>query len=124
MKPAMLLKPVLMFLGLAVFGLVIGFLSGYIGSRLLEGDAGGWGGLVGAIAGMVIGYPLGVITGMVLVKTVVKYPGSLLLGIPAVIVGAVAVIVLAEVIGNADVTIGSLFVLAPLAGTIGYHLRR
>jgi len=119
-----LLKPALMVAGLAVFGLVIGFLSGYIGSKLLEGDAGGWGGLVGAIAGMVLGYPLGVIAGMVLVKTVIKYPGSLLLGIAAVIAGSAGVIVLAEVIGNPDVTFGSLFILAPLAGTTGYHLKR
>jgi len=127
LKIKTLLKPALMVAGLGIFGLLTGFLGGFIGSWLLEGDAGGWGGLVGAVAGMVFGYPIGVAIGMVLVKTVIKYPGSLLLGIPAALLGAVLVMLLAEPL-NLNVTpgliLGSLFILVPLAGTIGYHLRR
>ena len=65
--------------------------------------------------------------GMVLVKTVLKYPGSLLLGIPAALLGAVVVMLLAEPLNlnlNPGLILGSLFILVPLAGTTGYHLRR
>lgn len=119
-----IIKPVVMVIGLAVCGLAAGFLTAFIASRAFEGDAGGWGGLVGAIFGMAAGYPLGVILGMLATRLIIKYPGSLLLGIPAVIFIPVLCFGLAEVIGNPDIIFGSMFIVSPLIGTIAYHLRR
>ncbi|MDD4635511.1 MAG: hypothetical protein WC231_05045 [Dehalococcoidales bacterium] len=119
-----IIKPVVMVIGLVICGLAAGFLAAFIASRVFEGDAGGWGGLVGAIVGMAAGYPLGVVLGMVATRWIIKYPGSLLLGIPGVLIVPVLCFALAELIGNPDFIFGSMFIVSPLVGTIAYHLRR
>jgi hypothetical protein len=73
---------------------------------------------------MAAGYPLGGILGRLATRQIIKYPGALLLGIPAVIFIPVLCFGLAEVIGNPDIIFGSMFIVSPLIGTIAYHLRR
>ena len=122
-----LYKPLVMFAGLFVAGAVFSVLGALAGSRLLTSGPSGWEGLIGGILGMVLGIPLGVIIGLVLAKTMFKYPGSLLLGIPAALAGSGLVMLLAEPLGLNQipaVLIASIFTFSPLLATAGYHLKR
>ena len=115
-----------MFIGIALFGAVFGLLAALIGVQMLEGELAGFGGLVGAVAGMVIGYPVGVIIGIFLVNKLLRYRGSLLLGIIGGILGALIPIGLAEPLGlsdNPDLLWAIILMAPPLLGTIGFHLR-
>ena len=110
--------------GLILCGFASGLLAAFIASRLMEDGHGGWGDIVGAVLGMVTGYPLGVIIGMIITRFVVRYPGSLLLGIPGSLIALVIVFILADLISNPDVIFGSIFIASPLGGTATYHIRR
>jgi len=119
-----LFKAAMMMVGLILCGFASGLLAAFIASRLMEDGHGGWGDIVGAVLGMVTGYPLGVIIGMIITRFVVRYPGSLLLGIPGSLIALVIVFILADLISNPDVIFGSIFIASPLVGTAVYHIRR
>ncbi len=116
-----------MLLGTAAAGLMVGFGLGFLLSRLLGNDFAGWGDLVGASVGMFLGYPLGVFLGQVVAKAALHYAGSLLWGAGGILLGAGLTIGLAEPLNlnvSPDLLLGTFFVLTPLLGTAGYHLRR
>jgi hypothetical protein len=119
-----IIKLITMAVGLAACGLVVGFLAALIIGQAMEGDIGGWGGLVGVLLGLTVGYPFGVVLGMLVVRLIIKYPGSLLLGIPGSLIAPVLSFSLADAIGDPNLTFGLMFVVTPLVGTIAYHLRR
>ena len=96
MNSRTIFKAAMMMVGLILCGLASGLLVAFIASRLMEEGSGGWGDLVGAIFGMAAGYPLGVIIGMAITRFVVRYPGSLLLGIPGSLIAPVIVFILAD----------------------------
>jgi uncharacterized protein YacL len=115
-----------MVLGTAVSGLRLGFGATFLLSFFLKKNIGGWGDLVGAVMGIVAGYPLGIIIGQVIIKKGFHFEGSLLLGVTGVILGVALVMLLAEPLhlnANSYVLFGTLFILTPLLGTFGYHLK-
>ncbi len=116
-------KPLTLLVCLVGDGIAVGFLSLVAGSALLAGTRSGWGALVGAIAGMVIGYPLGMIIVLALARFILKYRGSFLLALSAVIVGSALVAGLAETLNLNDGSfIGIYFGLLPLSAIAAYHV--
>ena len=71
-------------MGTALVGFVFGLIAAFIGASILQGDSGGSGSSVGAPAGMIIGYPIGVIIGIFVISKLLRYRGSLLLGVVGV----------------------------------------
>lgn len=116
MNAKSIIKLITMAVGLAACGLVVGFLAALIIGRAMEGDIGGWGGLVGVLLGLTVGYPFGVVLGMLAVRLIIKYPGSLLLGIPGSLIAPVLSFSLADAIGDPNLTFGLMFVVTPLVG--------
>jgi NhaP-type Na+/H+ or K+/H+ antiporter len=121
------LKYVAMIIGTAVAGAVFGILAAFLLSWLMQDSAGGWGGLVGIILGLAFGYPVGVFLGMVIFKTLLRYNGSLILGLIGVIVGGALPFILAEPLGlnnYADLLWACIILSSPLLGTLGFNLRK
>ncbi len=116
-----------MLLGSAITGILAGILGAVILSALLSDGYAGWGGLVGAIMGMAIGYPVGVFIGLVIFRKLLRYNGSLILGLIGVIVGGILPFVLAEplsLILNTIFLWAAIIISPPLLGTVGFNLRK
>jgi len=80
-----IIKFIIMFIGIGVSGLILGFSGALVGIQILERELFGFGELAGALGGMIIGYPLGVIVGLILINKILHQRGSLLLGILGII---------------------------------------
>ena len=118
---------VAMIIGSAVAGALFGILSALLLSWLMRDGYAGWGGLVGAIMGLAFGYPTGVFLGIVIFKTLLRYNGSLILGLVGVIVGGALPFILAEPLGlnnYTDLLWACIIISSPLLGTIGFNLRK
>jgi hypothetical protein len=119
---------IVMVLGTAIAGIVIGILGTLIGAWLVGGnDFGGFGELVGALLGMVFGYPAGVILGLVIMRYAFHRKGSVLLGAAGVVVGMALFFLLSEPLGlNLEpVFLWSVLLgLPPVMGTAGFLLGR
>ena len=116
--------------GMVIFaaftGLLFGFLGAIIGASIMRGELFGFGGLAGALGGMIVCYPSGAIIGIFLLSRYFHYRGTLWLGAVGCILGALATMGLAEPLNlNLDATLlfGIFFLLTPLLGTVGFHLR-
>ena len=121
------IKVVGMTAGLGIAGIVIGFLGALIIALILRGDSFGMGALGLALGGIIIGYPVGVIIGIILIKKVLHYRGSLLLGILGSILGVVMTIGIAEPFNlnlNPNLLFGVLFLSVPTFGIVGFLLKR
>ena len=115
-----------MLLGTLTTGFALSILMAIGGSYLLRDGVGGWGGLVGGIAGMVIGYPLGVIAGVLLARYLLKYCGSLWLGLVGALVPGFVVLGLVEPLNlnqNPNLMLSIYFLATPLLATLAFHLR-
>jgi hypothetical protein len=111
----------------AVTGLAFGALAAFIGASVLHGDLAGFGELAGALTGMVAGYPIGVIVGIILVKKLLHYQGSIMFGSLGSLCGVVLTIGIAEPLNlnlHPDLLFASFFLASPLLGTLGFNLRR
>jgi hypothetical protein len=121
------LKFIGMVIGTAVAGGIFGVLAALLLSWLMKGEIDGWGGLVGVIMGLALGYPLGVFLGIVIFKKLLRYNGSLILGLIGVILGGALPFILAEPLGlnnHGDLLWLFIIVISPLLGTIGFNLRK
>lgn len=122
-----IIKFIIMFIGIGVSGLILGFSGALVGIQILERELFGFGELAGALGGMIIGYPLGVIVGLILVNKILHHRGSLLFGITASCLGAAITIGLVEPINinlSPDLLFTLFFLLVPLLGTIGFYLNK
>ena len=122
-----IIKFIIMFIGIGVSGLILGFSGALVGIQILERELFGFGELAGALGGMIIGYPLGVIVGLILINKILHQRGSLLFGITASCLGAAITIGLAEPINinlSPDLLFTLFFLLVPLLGTIGFYLNK
>ena len=112
-------------MGTALVGFVFGLIAAFIGASIFQGDSGGFGSPVGALAGMIIGYPIGVMIGIFVISKLLRYRGSLLLGVVGSILGVVIPIGLAELLdlnANPDLLWVLILLMPPLLGTAGFHL--
>jgi hypothetical protein len=115
-----------MFLSASVTGFIFGLIGAFIGAAMFRGELFGFGDLAGALAGIIIGYPIGVIAGIFLVSRVARYRGSVALGFTGSILGGVLTMGLAEPLNlniNANLLFALFFIVPPLLGTIGFHLK-
>ncbi len=116
-----------MVIGTAVAGGIIGVLAALLLSWLMQDEAGGWGGLVGVIMGLALGYPLGVFLGIVIFKKLLRYNGSLILGLIGVILGGALPFILAEPLGlnnHGDLLWLFIIISSPLLGTAAFNSRK
>jgi len=118
-------KFLVMILGTALVGFVVGGLLALIGGLVIRGGLFGLGSLAGAVVGLLIGYPIGVITGIILFRKLFKYQGSLAYGVLGSLLGAAIPIILAEPL-NVNITalwvFITFFIFSPVLGSIGFYL--
>ena len=115
-----------MVVGTAALGILTGIVIGAILAFAFGGRLAGWDTLAIIGVGVIFGYPLGIILGQLITYKWRRYPGSLPMGIAGVIVGAAATLGIAYLLyPNVAVSLSmpAYFVLTPLAGAAGYHLR-
>jgi len=114
-------------IGIGIFGVFFGFVAALLGAWIMQGRLFGLGGLAGALGGIIIGYPLGVIIGIIVVKRIFHYQGSILLGIVGVVLGGAITIGLAEPLNlnlNPTVLFTVFFLLVPVLCTAGFRLKK
>jgi hypothetical protein len=114
-------------IGLGLIGIIFGVAGAWIGGSIPGDDSIGFASLGLAIGGLVVGYPAGIILGIVLIRKVLRQPGSLLLGILGSIAGAAITLVLAEPLNlnsSSNLLFGTFLVAVPVFSTVGYYLRR
>jgi len=103
--------------GCAVTGIIAGGIVGIIAGLILKNRFFGFGGLVGGTAGMLIGYPVGIITGLVLGRKLLRFEGSLWLGIIGCLAGSAGFLAAAEAFQIvAAYSLTAYFIIAPVLG--------
>ena len=117
-----------MALGTAVVGAAVATASAYIGGTIMGGRLGGFGGLGVILLLMIVGYVLGVVAGIVITDKLIRYRGSVWLGIAGSVLGMGIMFGLVASPLNADVglegLLAGMIAVPALLGTIGFHIKR
>ncbi|MFC1900788.1 hypothetical protein ACFLYN_04255 [Chloroflexota bacterium] len=114
-------------IGLGIIGIAFGIGGAYIGGRVVGAGSVGFGALGLAIIGLFVGYPAGIVIGIILIKRLLHWHGSLLLGIIGIIVGMVTVITLAALLSlnsGIDLLVIILLLIVPVFCLIGFNLKK
>lgn len=112
-------------LGTGIVGILLGLIAVLVVTLLMK-DSVGFGALGLALGGVLVGYPVGVIIGIILIKKVFHYRGSLLLGILGSILGVVITMGAAEPLNlnaNPGILFAAFFLSVPILCTIGFLLK-
>lgn len=120
-----ILRFVLTAAGLGLLGALFGAAGALVGGKLLGADSTGFASLGLAIGGIIVGYPAGIITGIIIIRKALRQPGSLPFGILGSIIGAAAVLALAEPLNlnaNTDLLFGIFLAAVPVCCLAGFYL--
>jgi len=101
-------------------GLLGAALGAWLGHTIGQSDASGWGDLVGAVLGMLGGYVLGAPAGIVGLNAVLRRPGHPWRALLGSVIGAAAVLLLAEPLrlNQHTALLQGAFALVVLAGAL------
>ncbi len=117
---------VLAALGLYVLSFGLAILGGWTGARVVSSD--GFFALGLAIVGMLVGYFLGIVAGLVVLKIMLRQPGSLLFGLLALVIwtgvsiGITAIFSLASDASSA--VVAASFLITPVVALLGYYFKK
>ncbi|MBN1857234.1 MAG: hypothetical protein JW846_09835 [Dehalococcoidia bacterium] len=114
-------------LSVAVVGSGIAALAAFIAAQVMKGRATMIGDIVAVVVSLLIAYPSGVGIGIILVRKMLKWRGSVVLGIAGAFVAAVLTMVAAEPLHlnvNTQVLMSVYFVTVAVCAAAGFLYRR